>query len=157
MTAVDTVFLVLVLGVGFVAATMPRALIWLAAIAASFFISGTFWRLGWGQGELFAGLCDAAIVAGIVFFGVKVWELWLGGIFLVSLATNIGYLYSNLWGGRVIPHDLYSIWLEVLTLLALMLIGGVAAFQRSGNTDGVAFHPWVSIFGVARPFGRTGR
>lgn len=157
MTGVDTVFLILLLGVGFVSAPVPRALIWLAAIGANYFMSGVFWRIGWGQGELFAGLCDAATVAGLVIFGTMIWELWIAGIFLISLAVNIGYLYSNLWGGRVIPHDLYSIGLELLTALAIFVIGGIAAFQRGGQTDGIAFHPWVSVFGVARPFGRSRR
>jgi hypothetical protein len=157
MSGVDTVFLILILGVGFVAMYMPRALIWLAAIAANFFVSSAFWRMGLGQGELVAGLCDAAMVAGLVIFGLMVWELWLAGIFLVSLAVNIGYLYSNMWGGQVIPHEAYAIGLELLTALALFVIGGTAAFQRGGQTDGIAFHPWVSIFGIARPFGRSRR
>lgn len=155
MTSIDTVFLVMVVGIAAVSIKVPRALGWLAAMTVSYFVSSIYWRHGAGSGELVAGLCDAAVVTAIVVWARYRWEMWVSLVYLTSLLVNIVYLASNLAGGSAIPHDAYSITLEALNAAALFIIGGVAAFQISGRTDARAFAPWSHIFGFARPVGRT--
>jgi hypothetical protein len=157
MTPIDVVFLGLVSGLALVSIGVPRALFWLAVITVSYFVSGFYWRTGMVGGELVAGLCDAAVVALLVLLAAYRWEMWVALVFLVSLLVNITFLTSNLVGGGLIPHEAYAITLEALNAIALFTIGGVAAFQRKGRTSGSAFRPWLSVFGFARPVGRSRR
>lgn len=151
MTTIDAIYLVV--WTAFAAASWrnPRGLVWLTALLAGYFASGLYWRAGGTQGELVAGLCDAAMCALLFWFGRRRWELWLWLLSQISLLVNIIYLTSNLTGAHVIDHEVYSIALEALNAIAFVLIGGVSAFKAAGKTDGIAFNPWVSVLGFARP------
>lgn len=151
MTTVDTIYLAAALAVCIVSYRNLRGIAWLLALAVGYFVSGMFWRLEVGNGELVAGLCDAAVCAAIFVLGRYRWELWLWLLSQLSLLVNILYLVNNLSGARVIDHETYSIALEALNGVAFLLIGGVSAFQHVGMTDGSAFRPWVSVLGFVRP------
>lgn len=151
LSTIDTIYLAAAAAVAIVSYANLRGLAWLLALVAGYFVSGFYWRTGAPNGELVAGLCDAAVCGAIFVLGRYRWELWLWLLSQFSLLVNILYLVSNLSGARAIDHEVYSIALETLNALAFLLIGGVSAFQKTGMTDGIAFRPWVSILGFARP------
>lgn len=157
MSMIDTIYLLVVGAVILVSLGNRRGIFWVTALAASYFLSGAYWRSGGGHGELVAGLTDGTVILLIVLFGVYIWELWVGLILLTAMATNIIYLISTLTGAGFLDHAIYSVVLELLNALALIMIGGVSAFMQKGSTDGVAFNPWLHIFGLSRPFVRTVR
>jgi hypothetical protein len=157
MSWIDTIYLAIAGAVVLLSLNNPRGVGWVAAFTAAFFLSGWYWRSPGLSPELVAGLCDAAIVALVVVMGRYVWEMWAGLIAMACMLVNIVYLVNNVSGAGVVPHDIYSVALELLNLTALLTIGGVSAFQQKGSTGGIAFHPWVSFLGVARPFGRQDR
>ncbi len=157
MTVIDTIYLLIAGAVALLSIRNPRGVIWVAAFTAAYFASGIYWRMRGGSPELVAGLYDALIVTLIVIFWRQLWELWVGVAALLCLAVNILYLINNLSGAGLVNHEVYSITLELLNLIALLTIGGVSAFVQKGSTDGRAFYPRVSFLGAARSFGRADR
>lgn len=157
MTVIDTIYLLMAGAVALLSLRNWRGVLWVAAFTASYFASGIYWRIGGGAPELVAGLYDAGIVILIVILARQLWELWVGIAAFLCLAVNILYLVNNLSGAGLVSHEVYSIALELLNLIALLTIGGVSAFVQKGATDGRAFHPWVPFLAIARPFGRQNR
>jgi len=157
MTVIDTIYLLIAGAVVLLSITNRRGILWVAAFAVAYFASGIYWRLGGGVPELVAGLYDAAIVVLVLVLARQLWELWVGAAAFLCLAVNFIYLINNLSGISIINHEVYSIALELLNLIALLTIGGVSAFVQKGSTDGIAFHPRVSFLAVARSSDRTNR
>lgn len=157
MTWVDTIYLAIAGAVVLLSLNNPRGVGWVSALTIAYFVSGWYWRSSGNSPELVAGLADAAIAVMVLIMARYIWEMWIGLVALACMFVNIIYLVNNLSGAGVVPHDVYSIALELLNLIALLTIGGVSAFQQKGSTSGIAFHPWVSFLGVARPFGRQDR
>lgn len=155
MTLIDQIYLAVALAVGILSVRNPRGLLWLAAITASYFISGFYWRTGMTNAELVTGLCDAAVIVAMVFLARYRWELWLWAIQLGAVAVSFLFLAHNFARGTFISHETYSIALELLNALALITIGSASAHILAGKTDGRTFHPWVHIFGFVRPFNGT--
>ncbi len=127
-----------------------RGLLWLGVILTNYLVSSQWWRSMGGSPELAAGLYDAATVLLIYLFARLMWELAVGLIFTVSLASNLGYLAQGLAGVELVPDNVFKTLLEILNVVALSLIGGVSAFQRRGRTDGPAFRTRRTGFSVAR-------
>lgn len=139
-----------VAGAALVAWGNLRFLWWLCAMFASYAISVIYWDLGWPRGEFVAGMCDIVIVAIMARKALYLWELWTALIVLTMAFINWLYLANNLTGAQLISHDGYSSVLEVLNIAAIVLIGGVASFDKAGMHDGVAFRPWLYVFGRMR-------
>lgn len=152
MSVFQTAMLVVMLAVGAISISHPRGLLWLAAVGADYFISSAYWRAGLGSPELASGLCDGLVCLSIILFGQRIWEMRICVLIAASLLVNFLYLAQGLAHLDAVPQDIYSSFLEVLTVTALLSIGGVSAFRRGGYTDGRAFHPWRHIFGFVRPF-----
>lgn len=140
-----------VAGAALVSLGERRYLAWVGAVLASYALSVIYWDLGLPYPEFFAGVCDLAIVAIISLKARYIWELWLGLMFLTMGFINLAYLANNLLASQLISHTAYSGLLELLNLAALFLIGGTCSFEKSGMVNGVAFRPWMHVFGVLRP------
>lgn len=154
MSWIDTIYLAIAGAVMLLSLNNPRGIGWISMITGAYFVSGWNWRSSDLSPELFAGLLDATIIILVLFLARYVWEMWVGLVALACMFVNIIYLVNNLSGAGVISHEIYSIALEALNLIALLTIGGVSAFKQKGLASGIAFHPWVSFLGIARPFGR---
>jgi len=128
-----------------------RYLAWIGAIFAAYVISVAYWDLGGPYAEFFACICDLTLVAMIAAKARYFWELWIGVMFLASAFVNMTYLANNLLDARLISHDVYSSILEIINIAAVMTIGGIASFDKAGMVDGLAFRPWLHIFGRLRP------
>lgn len=152
MSVFQIIMLCVVLSVAWVSRQNVRGLVVLGALITDYLVSSTWWDLGGGAPELVAGLCDAAVCLVLWRFGRKLWECWVWLVFLTMLGINFVYLANNLTALHLIPHNVYASVLEVMNLVALALIGGVSAYERSGNTGGRAWHPWRSVFGLSRSF-----
>lgn len=142
--------LVLFLASAWVSRRNWRGLLWLSVMMTSYLVSSEWWRVSGASAELVAGLCDAATVMLIYLFAKRIWELAVASIFTISMMINLVYLAQNLSGLEVISHNAYATALELVNVLALALIGGVAAFERRGRTDGIAFRARGPLFGAAR-------
>lgn len=143
MSVIDIFALVIVCAVALISPRgNPRSLIWLAALAADYFLSGAYWRAGMAQPELVAGLCDAAVCLALWRFGAKIWEMRVLVLFLSSLFVNFVFLAHNLSHLELIDHEVYSIVLEVLNVLAVCFIGAASAGIREKRTDGRAYNTW---------------
>lgn len=151
MTAVDLTLFAGVFVSALFARENKRGLLWLALLLFSYILSSTFWRSGWSEAEIVAGVCDAFICFSIFLLGREIWELWLWRIFQASLLVNIMYLASNVFDMGFISHEAYSITLEALNWLAILFVGTISAMMSKGLTNGRAFLPWISVFGFVRP------
>lgn len=127
----------------------PRGSLWLIVIAVNYFVSTLYWRYNGLNGELVTGLCDAATAALVLVFGRYLWEMVVWAVFTTSLFVDFLFLANNLGGGPI-DHETYSIALEALNAVALLWIGGVSGFLFNGYSDGWAFNPWRTVFGIAR-------
>lgn len=137
-------------GVALVSIGQMRYLAWIGAIFASYAASVVYWDFGGPYAEFFAGACDLAIVAAISIKARYIWELWLGLIYLTSAFVNMIYLANNLLGAYLLDHVAYSSILEAINIVAIVMIGGISAFEKAGMVDGVAFRPWMHVFGRLR-------
>lgn len=149
MTLIDTIFSTMAASMALASIRNPRGVVWIVAIAAGYFASTLYWRYNGMSGELVTGLCDAAVAALVLVFGRSLWEMVVWAIFTTSLFVDFLFLANNLVGGPI-DHDTYSIALEVLNAIVLVWIGGVSGFLFHGYSDGWAFNPWRTVFGVAR-------
>jgi hypothetical protein len=150
MSSVDKIYIGVALAMAILALKNPRGLIWIAGLAASYFISGAYWRSGGGEPELVAGLCDASLVVAVIVFHKRLWEMWFALIIVMCGIVNFVYLATNLFADIPMAFNAYCYTLEVLNALALFLIGGVSAFMWRGYTDVIAFGPRLHIFDFAR-------
>lgn len=150
MSSVDTIYIAAALAMAFLAIRNPRGLLWIAGLAASYFISGAYWRAGGGNAELVAGLCDATLAVLILIFHQRLWEMWIALIVVLCGIVNFVFLGGAILSPEPWPHEVYSYTLELLNALALFTIGSVSAFMWRGYTDGIAFHPRLHIFDFAR-------
>lgn len=137
-------------GAALVAWGSNRCLWCIFALVASYAISVIYWDLGGQQAEFVAGVCDLVAMTFIARNARHLWELWVALIFFGMALTNWLYLGDNLAGAHVISHDLYSSVLEIFNIAAILLIGGVASFDKAGMRNGMAFHPWLFSFGGMR-------
>lgn len=128
-----------------------RYLAWLAGILICYMASVIYSRSFGIMPEFFAGLCDCILVGLIAYRARYIWELWIGAIFVTSAFVNWAFLAHNVAGATLISADIHASILEILTLSAVMTIGGVAAFDKAGLVNGMAFRPWLRIFGRMRP------
>lgn len=129
----------------------PRFLAWIGALLASYLISVIYWDFRGPYAEFLAGACDLTIVALIAWKARYLWELWVGLMFLASAFVNMVYLANNLIGADVISHTAYSSLLEAINISAIVMMGGISSFQKAGMVDGLAFRPWLHVFGRMRP------
>lgn len=128
-----------------------RYLAWLAAIVASYGMSVAYWDAHGPYAEVVTALGDGLIVAAIAGRARYLWELAIGLLYLVSMAVSMAYLANNIVGAHTLDHVLYSSLLEAINLVAALTLGGLAAFDKAGMVNGVAFRPWLHIFGIVRP------
>lgn len=128
-----------------------RYLGWICAILVAYALSVIYWDFGGPYAEFVAGVLDLAIVITVAVRAKYVWELWLGLMFLSSAFVNMVYLANNVTGAGLVNHEVYGALLEVINILALAMIGGVSSFDKAGMVNGLAFRPWLHIFGRLRP------
>lgn len=128
-----------------------RYLAWLGAMMASYALSVLYWDFGLPRADFFAACCDFAVCASILTWAMFQWELWVARAVMVSFLINCIYLFSNLYGLGLIEHVIYASALEALNIIVILTIGGTAAFDKAGMTNGVGFRPWIYVFGVMRP------
>lgn len=143
---VDAIILGIALAAAVVSVNHMRGLLWIAAVCASFYLSGLYWDSGLPEPALVGGMCDAIVCLSLFFLASKIWEFWLWGIMLASVFVNCMLLAVD---GEYLLF--LSICLEVLTAAALFLVLGISGFVRRGKTNVVAFHSWRHILGFARP------
>jgi hypothetical protein len=143
MTLIDAIYLAVAAAVIVLSVRNWRGVMWVAALTASYFVSGLWWRSGAAGGEMVTFLCDAAVFLLIYLVGRKWWEVGLLGIQLLMVITSALYMAT----GHIVGHEIYSITLELLNAIALLLIGGTSAFIIAGSTDGLAFHNARHIIG----------
>lgn len=164
---------------GVAAFRRPRALLWIAILAASYAVSvryllnyeaieaGNVLTVYSGEGEgyvalarewlppsIVAAMCDITAAAVIRFFGQERWEVkWLAGAVFVMAALNIVYSSGVIFGFPPIPEQwVLGVVLEAINIMALLLIvtGG------TGIVDWILdFVDWINErMGVRRGRGR---
>lgn len=120
-----------------IARELPRALVWLAVIAASFAASSVYWRTSLPHPVVFAGVCDA-IAWLVIYAGAKrKWEMRLGNVVQAMILVNIVYGVLPVYGVEVSAFA-YGVLLDVCNWAALFLIGGTAWMQMVGAYGGTA-------------------
>lgn len=144
LTIVDILALTVSASVFVLSARNWRGAMWVAAILASYFITGAWWRIVKVDGEAFTFLCDAALFVAIYLVGRKWWEVALLAFQFLMVMTSLTYFIV---GANVMPHDTYSITLELINLAEYLLIGTIGGFSLAGRTDGFAFYNARHIWG----------
>lgn len=125
----------------------PRALLWIGLAAIDYAVSVTYWRLDLPYAEGFAGVCDALVCLSVYFLAKERWELVIYRLFQVSVAVNFLFLAGNLGIFYKIDIDSYSILLEALNWLTLLLVGGMGLADRVGARLDYARRPRGRFFG----------
>lgn len=151
MTIIDVMYIAVAAAVAAVSVRNPRGILWVACLAASYFISGLWWRSGYTNGALVTFMCDTAVFLAIYSAGRKRWELWLLGVQFCMVMTSL--VYAIMPG---IEHEVYSIILEALNAVALILIGRNGAYALAGYTNGGAFDHVRNFLGFGFAAGREG-
>lgn len=128
----------------------PRAFLWIVLAACDYAASVTYWRAGLPYAEGFAGLCDALVCLSIYFIARERWELGVYRLFQISVAVNTLFLAGNLGIFYRIDIDAYSILLEALNWLTILLIGGTGVAQWVGTPIAAARRPWDRFRGALR-------
>lgn len=144
-----------------VARKTPRAVLWVAALAASFIVSVGYlrgyevieannllaryadapyvplWR-DWLPPSIIAAACDAVVCILIYRLGQERWERpWLYTITLGMMATNMLYASGLILGFPPVPdRGTLGIILEAMNLAALLLIGGTGILDRVQHVSG---------------------
>lgn len=145
---------VLLLAASFAVAALAkadrRAVGWLAAAQASFWLSVLYWDLQLPHGEVFGFATNFVVCAALYRFAKFRWELWVFALFMLMMITDILFL-----SGQVIPaiqvHKYVFSWtLFILNLAMVMTIGAVFSFKDVGRELGHAFQPWRTVFGRVR-------
>ena len=151
MTEVDIGFLLGASLVALLSLRNPRGVLWVAVAALSYVVSALAWRLNWPYAAFTTGLCDAAVCLAVYFGGKQRWELWVWRIYQVSVAASLIYLASSLRIFSNIPHDVYSVVLEVCNWAVLLVIGGTAILQLIGADDDVGItRSWRGVHRLGR-------
>lgn len=138
-------------GAAFVAWGEWRYIMWLAAVVCSYCVSVLYWDTGLPYAEVVTALCDGLLVAAVTVRAKYLWELVIGLLYLLSMGVSMVYLANNIIGAGAMDQTLYASILEVINLAAVLSLGGLASFDKAGMINGVAFRPWVHIFGLVRP------
>lgn len=129
----------------------PRGLLWIGVAALSYVNSCIAWRLPLPSPEFFTAMGDASVCLAVYFLGRERWEMLIWRLFQISFAISALYLAGNIGVFYLIPHGLYSGFLEAINWLLLLLVGGLGALQWVGTDHADAFRPWdrVRRFGMA--------
>lgn len=108
---------------------VPRARLWIAIIAWSFFISSGAWdALGHEVPRFHAFitlLCDCVVCLTVYHAARERWEIWLYRLFLVSVFSSVIRL-----AGWIDTNILYASLLEIINALAFIMISGVGLLDR---------------------------
>lgn len=128
----------------------PRALLWITLAAVDYAVSVAYWRSGLPYAEGISGMYDAAVCIAIYFGARERWELAIYRLFQVSVAVNFLFLAGNLRIFYAIDIDTYSIILEAINWLTLLLIGGMGTAQRLGAYVDYAHRPWRRVRSFVR-------
>jgi len=157
MTEVDISLLIGALIVGALSYRNPRGLLWIVVAGLSYINASIAWRLGLPYAEAITGFGDAGVCLAVYFGGRERWEMWIWRLFQTSVAISLFYLAGNLGIFYAWPHDAYSILMEAVNWLLLLLIGSTAALQWIGAFNVRARQPWgrVRRFALALQSERT--
>ena len=150
MSPVDKIFVAVALGALILSARNWRGALWVAALTASFFVSGAVWRAT-GAGELFTFLCDTGVALAMYAFGRYQWEARLMIVQVCMVLTSL--LYTAF---PAIGLEVYQIALEGLNAVALFMIGITGWRAFAGRTDGNAFHHVRHLWGFGFALRRQG-
>lgn len=150
MSWVDQIYLAVAFGALLCSWRNWRGALWVVGIAASFFISGAFWRAT-GSGELFTFLCDAGLALAIYAIGRYRWEVWL--LVIQTCMVITGLIYTAF---PAIGVEVYQIALEALNAVALFLIGITGWRSFAGRANGYAFHHVRHLWGFGFALRRQG-
>lgn len=151
MTEVDVSLLVGALIVGLISFRNPRGILWIVVAGISYINASIAWRLHLPYAEAITGFGDAGVCLAIYFGGRERWELLIWRLFQTSVAISFLYLAGNIGIFPRIPHDTYSILMELINWLTLLLIAGISAMQLLGAENATAHRPWDRV----RHFGRA--
>ncbi len=157
MTEIDLTLLIGAVLVAGLSWRNPRGILWIGAAALSYINASIAWRLHLPYAEAITGLGDATVCLAVYFWGRERWEMWIWRLFQSSVAVSIFYLAGNLGIFYAISHDAYSIFMEAVNWLLLLLIGGIAVLQWIGASNVRARQPWSRVrrFALALQSERT--
>ena len=146
-------------------ATHWRSRLWVGVAALSYINATIAWRAGLPYAEAITGLGDAGVCLAVYFAGRYRWEMWIWRLFQTSVAISMLFLAGNIGVFLSIPHEVYSILMEAINWLLLLLIGSMSIAQRIGAANVGARRPWNRVRGFALalrekrttpPFNRVG-
>lgn len=149
LTEVDISLLVGAVVVALISFNNRRGILWIGVAALSYINATIAWRLELPGAEAITGFGDAGVCLTVYFFGRYRWELWIWRLFQTSVAISMLYLAGNLGVFLSIPHEIYSILMEAINWLLLLLIGSISVLQRVGAADVRALRPWNRIRDLA--------
>lgn len=141
MTEVDISLLLAALIVAAVSWKNPRGILWIGVAALSYINATIAWRLSLPYAEAITGIGDTAVCLCVYFAARFRWELWIWRLFQASLGVSVVYLAANIHVVPPIDHTFYSVVLEGINWLLLLLIGGVSAGQWIGAANARALRP----------------
>ena len=110
-----------------------RGLGWVCLAAISYLGTSAYWRAGFVEPALFAGIVDGAVCIAIYLFGKYRWELLIWRYFQFFVLVNTLRLagYHGLF--PVAPPEIYSGLLEGTNILIALTIGGIALGKGIGD------------------------
>ena len=140
-----------------------RGVLWICVAALSYLNGDLAWRLGLPYAEALTGFGDAGVCLAVYIWGREKWESAVWRLYLASMAVSGFYLAGNLGVFVTIPHDVYSILMELVNWLLLLLIAGISILRMVGANDVGSLGPLGRLYRLsfharreraARPLGQ---
>ena len=126
-----------------------RGVLWICVAALSYLNGDIAWRMGLPYAEAVTGFGDAAVCLSVYIWGREKWESNVWRLYLASMAVSGFYLAGNLGVFATIPHDIYSIAMEAVNWLLLLLIAGISILRMVGANDVGSLGPLGRLYGLA--------
>lgn len=149
------------LGIGAIVVSLiswknPRGIVWIWVAALSYVNATIAWRMNLPYAEAITALGDVGVCLAVYFACKERWELAVWRLYQTSVAISIFYLAGNIHVFPVIaqiPHDVYSIMMEGVNWLLLLLITGISVLKlvEADASDVGALGAWhrVRRFGLS--------
>lgn len=110
----------------------PRSLFWLLIVGIDYALSDVVWRTGFPHAEGAVAVFDACVVGALWMWGESLWEEFAENLFKLSAAVGLVYLLGDTGLIPEVEHEYYSIVLELINALFLLLIGGTGIASLVG-------------------------
>lgn len=145
LSEVDISLLIGAVIVGLVSWKTPRGILWIGVAALSYINATIAWRLDIPYAAAITAMGDTGVCLAVYLWGKARWELLIWRLFQISVAISIFYLAGELGVFTQIPHFVYSILMEAVNWLLLLLVFGNGIVQWIGTANVGSRWPWNHV------------